>query len=110
MQIDGSPVPEDQVIYQADQGLLWWLYEPQGIIAANLANGMHQVDVSATDWRGNKHVMRVYFYVDNSLPAPKLPGEDQLQPRGGFPGGGFPGGGFPGAPQAPVGPPPPPPG
>jgi|LSQX01.2.fsa_nt_gb outer membrane protein assembly factor BamB len=110
LQIDGSPVPEDQVIYQADQGLLWWLYEPQGIIAANLANGMHQVDVSATDWRGNKHVMRVYFYVDNSLPAPKLPGEDQLQPRGGFPGGGFPGGGFPGAPQAPVGPPPPPPG
>ena len=91
MQLDGKAVPDDEVVYQADQGLLWWLYEPQGVMATSLPNGMHRMDVAATDWRGNKDVLRVYFYVDNGLTVPVVPAQEDTT-QGGPGGPGMPGG------------------
>jgi outer membrane protein assembly factor BamB len=110
MVLDGTPVPADDMVYQPDAGLLWWLYQPSGVTALSLPDGMHNMDIKAADWLGNTNDLRVYFYVDNALAAAVIPGQTQ---QGAGPGGppGFPGGpggpgGPPGFPGAPGGPPP----
>ncbi|HEY3398182.1 MAG TPA: PQQ-binding-like beta-propeller repeat protein [Armatimonadota bacterium] len=114
--LDGKPVPEEQQYFEPDRSLLWWLYEPQGVAANNLPNGLHKLTLRVQDWSANVSESLVYFQVDNSLNAPVVPGQDQtgfggMGGFGGFGGNGGPGGmpgGMPGGPGAP--PPPPPPG
>jgi outer membrane protein assembly factor BamB len=105
--VDGQPVGLDQLFFEADKSVIWWIYDPVGVAATNLPNGMHKVTIQATDWANNTGEASIYFLVDNSLSAPKVPGQEEAQP-GMMPG--MPGApGVPVPPGAPMPPPPPPP-
>jgi len=95
--IDGQAVPDDQLLYQPMQGLVWWIYEPESVMAHNYAAGLHMLTVRASDWSGNQGGANIYFVIDNSLTQPKIPGMLQ-QPYGGYGPGGGPGAGYPGMP------------
>ena len=95
----------EQVFFEPDKAIVWWIYDPVGVAATNLPNGLHKVTFQAEDWAGNAGEGSVYFQVDNALTAPKVPGQEEMQP-GMMPG--MPG--MPGMPMAPgmMAPPPPP--
>jgi len=99
--MDGQPVPTSQILYDAVQGVIWWIYDPQPQ-ARNYPAGTHTLTVQASDWLGNQGGACIYFVIDNSLTQPKIPGMFQ-QPYGYGPGG-F-GTGYPGMPGGPGGPP-----
>ena len=105
VKLDGDSVDSKQIIYNPRQGLLWYVYDPKGA-AASLPNGVHNLAISAADWKCNVTAAQVSFTVDNSLPPPAPP----VAAGGGMPGGpggpgmpGMPGG--PGMPQGPAAPP-----
>ncbi len=75
--MDGQAVPEDQIMYDATQGTVWWAYQPRAAVAQNYPAGIHTLEVKATDWYGNEGGCRVYFVVDNSLTTPRIPGVPQ---------------------------------
>ncbi len=105
--LDGKPAAPDQLYFESDKSVIWWIYDPIGVAATNLPNGMHKVTIQATDWANNTGEASIYFLVDNSLSAPKVPGQEEQQP-GMMPGvPGMPG--MPGAPGVPGAAPPPPP-
>ncbi len=97
--LDGKVVGGEQLYFEAEKSTLWWVYDPAGVAATNLPNGMHKVTIRAGDWAENTGEASVYFFVDNALSAPKLPGQQQM-PTGWGPGmPGMPG--MPGAPGMP---------
>ncbi len=109
--MDGQPIPTSQTLYDSMQGMIWWIYNPEAVMAHNYPAGTHTLTVRASDWSGNQGGANVYFVIDNSLTEPKIPGMPQ-QPygygSGGF-GTGYPGmpggyGGPPGGPGGPYGP------
>ncbi len=91
--VNDQQVPEDQVMYDAVEGKIWWVYSPRAAMARNYPAGRHIVEFRAADWYGNEAGSRVYFVVDNSLTAPKIPGVPQY-PMG-WPGEGMPPEGYP---------------
>ncbi len=101
--MDGQPVPAPELLYDAMQGMIWWIYDPEAVMAHNYPAGLHTLTVRASDWSGNQGGARIYFVIDNSLTQPKIPGMLQ-QPYGYGPGGlgtgypGIPGPGMPGPP------------
>ncbi len=100
--MDGQPVPASQILYDAVQGIIWWIYDPEAVMARNYPAGIHTLTVQASDWYGNQGGARIYFVIDNSLTQPKIPG--MLQQPYGYGPGGF-GTGYPGMPGGPGGPP-----
>ncbi len=91
--VDGQPVPTSQTFYDSVQGMIWWIYDPETVMAHNYPAGLHTLTVRASDWSGNQGGTRIYFVIDNSLTQPKIPGMLQ-QPYGYGPGGlgtGYPG-------------------
>jgi len=99
--MDGQPVPTSQISYDAAEGMIWWMYDPEQLQAHNYPAGSHTLTVRAPDWSGNQGGANIYFVIDNSLTEPKIPGMPQ-QPYGYGPGGlgtgypGMPGPGMPG--------------
>jgi len=91
--MNGQPVPAPELLYDAVQGMIWWMYDPEQPQAHNYPAGLHTLTVRATDWSGNQGGANVYFVVDNSLTQPIIPGMFQ-QPYG-YGAGGF-GTGYPG--------------
>jgi len=102
--IDGQPVPAPELLYDAAQGMTWWIYDPEAVMAHNYPAGLHTLTVRASDWSGNQGGVRIYFAIDNSLTQPNIPGMFQ-QPYG-YGSGGF-GTGYPAMPGGPGGPGPP---
>lgn len=93
------------VVYDADQGLAWFMHGAEGRAAAALPEGKHNVVIRAADWLGNQAAAQLSFTIDNSLPPPSAGGWRPTTggPQGpGMPGGpwgpgagGPPGGGMP---------------
>jgi outer membrane protein assembly factor BamB len=71
MEMDGTLL---ETTYDAQQGLLWYIYAPRGAAGA-LGNGIRNIVISARDWAGNEAKAQMAFTVDNSLepPGPKEP-------------------------------------
>jgi len=101
------------IIYDADEGLAWFMHGAEGRAAAALPNGKHNVVIRAADWLGNQAAAQLSFTIDNSLPPPSAGG---MRPAAGGPQGpggpagpwgpgpgGMPGGGMPMGPWAPGG-------
>lgn len=84
--LDDKVVGADQVYFEQEKSTVWWIYDPIGVAATNLPNGMHKVTIRAGDWADNTGEASIYFFVDNSLSAPKLPGQQQLTPEMMYPG------------------------
>jgi hypothetical protein len=92
------------VTYDAEQGLLWYIYDRTGRGGAALSNGEHNFVIRASDWRGNQAAVQLSLTIDNSLPPPSA-ASTGARPGGGFgPGGGMGGpGGMPGGGMGPGG-------
>lgn len=84
--LDGQPVPPEQQLYEPKKALIWWIYDPQALAAVNLPDGLHCLSLRAADWLGNEDESQAYFFVDNSLSAPKLPGQPAYPAYPGMPG------------------------
>jgi len=95
--LNGQPVPPEQQFYESGKALIWWIYDPQALAAVNLPGGLHRLSIRAADWLGNEEESQVYFFVDNSLSAPRLPGQPEYPAYPGMPGYemGIPPGGYP---------------
>lgn len=68
MTMDGKPL---DVTYDADTGLVWFIYKPKGRGAAALRDGKHNFVVRASDWRGNQASAQFAITIDNSMSPPK---------------------------------------
>ncbi len=86
--INGEEI--DDYAYDANTGLLWYIYDPRGA-AMNLDNGVKSIVFEATDWRGNRSAVCVSFTIDNKAqppepPQPKTPVMDMggMGPEGEF--------------------------
>ncbi|MHB8997173.1 MAG: PQQ-binding-like beta-propeller repeat protein [Armatimonadota bacterium] len=93
----------EQVTYDALQGLLWYVYDPKGA-AVSMRNGVHNLLITASDWKGNISEAQLSFTIDNSKqpprPRPQQMGGEGMPGMPGMPGGpGMPG--MPGAPGMP---------
>ncbi len=87
--LDGQPVSEDQMQFVADEGVVWYkLEQTPGAAEVLLNDGLHILVVQATDWCGNTGAARLFFVVDNTLAAPKLPGQQATGAGGGMGGPG----------------------
>ncbi len=62
----------DDYAYDANAGLLWYIYDPRGA-AMNLDNGVKNVVFEVTDWRGNRTAACVSFTIDNKAQPPEPP-------------------------------------
>lgn len=101
---DDQPLAADKLKYTPAKGLLilTLLSTPKGGGEAALPDGLHTINVTAQDYRGNALNYKRSFTVDKNTPPPAYaPPEPVLAPPGGgYPGssGGYPGssGGYPG--------------
>ncbi|MCX7598216.1 MAG: PQQ-binding-like beta-propeller repeat protein [Armatimonadetes bacterium] len=101
------------IVYDADEGLAWFMHGAEGRAATALSEGKHNVVIRAADWLGNQAAAQLSFTIDNSLPPPSAGGwrpatGGQQGPGGaggfGVPGPwGGPGGGGPMGPWGPGG-------
>lgn len=62
----------DDYAYDANAGLLWYIYDPRGA-AMNLDNGVKCIVFEVTDWRGNTSAACVSFTIDNKAQPPEPP-------------------------------------
>ncbi|MBC7288293.1 MAG: PQQ-binding-like beta-propeller repeat protein [Armatimonadetes bacterium] len=69
MTMDGKKL---DITYEAEKGILWFIYDPKGRGAAPLPNGKHNVVIEAADWRGNRAQVQLSFTVDNSMSPPSV--------------------------------------
>lgn len=72
------------IVYDADEGLVWYMHGAEGRAASALPNGKHNVVIRASDWLGNQAAAQLSFTIDNSLPPPSAGG---LRPTAGGPHG-----------------------
>ncbi len=75
VEVDGKLV---EATYDAQQGLLWYIYDPRGAAVA-LPNGIRNFVITATDWVGNEVKAQLSFTVNNSLEPPGPP-EQETRP------------------------------
>jgi hypothetical protein len=75
--INGVPAEEEEILYDSNDMLLWWFYEPQEITPRGLDAGTYRVTIRAADWSGNMAEADTYFRVDKSLAEAKVPGEEE---------------------------------
>jgi hypothetical protein len=83
------------VTYDAEQGLLWYIYDRTGRGGAALSNGEHNFVIRASDWRGNQAAVQLSLTIDNSLSPPSAAAMG-IRPTTTGPGGMGPGGMGPG--------------
>jgi outer membrane protein assembly factor BamB len=96
MTVDGKTVPTAKYVPSVNGLKVDLPADVSDTTFTTLSDGLHQVTVSATDWRGNTSKVAYAFTVDNTKKKNQKPGQ------GGYPGGpgGYPGGpgGYPGGP------------
>jgi hypothetical protein len=84
--MDNQRLPS--VRYDAEQGLLWYMYDRQGRGGAALGNGEHNFVIRASDWRGNQAAVQLSLTIDNAMTPPSAGGATGVRGPGYGPQGG----------------------